>query len=87
MSLIKKADVKNHLSARHRTEIHLQPDSQADATGFPHDDNAGDDPKATESVKDSLKLSSRGGPETAPTATASESHQVLVSGQTKSAQA
>ena len=35
MSLIKKADVKNHLSARHRTEIHLyRPGSQPDATGF-----------------------------------------------------
>jgi hypothetical protein len=35
MILIKKSDVKNHLSARHRTEIHLQPPaSQPDATGF-----------------------------------------------------
>src|SRR6476620_7463164 len=42
MSLFKKADVKNHLSARHRTEIHLQPESQADATGFPHEDNTCD---------------------------------------------
>ena len=38
MSLIKKTDVKNHLSARHRTEIHLQPAIQADATGFPHEE-------------------------------------------------
>lgn len=35
MSLIKKSDVKNHLSPRHRTQIHLcQPESQPDATGF-----------------------------------------------------
>ncbi len=35
MSLIKKSDVKNHLSPRHRTQIHLcPPESQPDATGF-----------------------------------------------------
>ena len=35
MSLIKKSDVKNHLSLRYRTQIHLsQPESQPDATGF-----------------------------------------------------
>jgi hypothetical protein len=35
MSLVKKSDVKNHLSLRHRTQIHLcQPESQPDATGF-----------------------------------------------------
>lgn len=38
MSIIKKTDVKNHLSARHRTEIHLEPAIHADATGFPHDE-------------------------------------------------
>lgn len=36
MSLIKQSDVKNHLSSRHRTEIHLQPPvSGPDATGSP----------------------------------------------------
>lgn len=35
MSIIKKSDVKNHVSARHSTQIHLrQPESQPDATGF-----------------------------------------------------
>jgi hypothetical protein len=35
MSLIKQSDVKNHLSPRFRTKIHLrQPESQPDATGF-----------------------------------------------------
>jgi len=34
MSLIKKSDVKNHLSPRFRTKIHLcQPESAPDATG------------------------------------------------------
>jgi hypothetical protein len=32
MSLIKKSDVKNHLSARHQTHIHIAP--EPDATGF-----------------------------------------------------
>jgi hypothetical protein len=35
MSLIGKSDVKNHLSPRFRTEIHLcNPVSQPDATGY-----------------------------------------------------
>ena len=34
MSLIKKSDVKNHLSARHHNRMHLAPASQPDATGF-----------------------------------------------------
>ena len=35
MSLVKGSDVKNHLSLKFRTEIHLcPPESQADATGF-----------------------------------------------------
>ena len=35
MSLVKKSDVKNHLSARFRDKIHLlNPESQPDATGF-----------------------------------------------------
>ncbi|HVU45036.1 MAG TPA: hypothetical protein VHD85_02855 [Terracidiphilus sp.] len=34
MSLTKKSDVKNHLSPRHRREIHLyRPESQPDPTG------------------------------------------------------
>lgn len=34
MSLTKKSDVKNHLSARHQNHIHIAPVSQPDATGF-----------------------------------------------------
>jgi hypothetical protein len=48
MSLIKKTDVKNRLSARHRTEIHLEPAIQADATGFPHDQDAGEGPRGND---------------------------------------
>ena len=44
MSLIKQSDVKNHLSARHRTRIHLaEPASQPDATGF-----SGEQPERTD---------------------------------------
>jgi hypothetical protein len=34
MTFIKKSDVKNHLSARQHSHIHLAPVSQPDATGF-----------------------------------------------------
>lgn len=38
MSVIKKSDVKNHLSRRNRTGIHLyRPEVQPDATGFSGD--------------------------------------------------
>lgn len=38
MSLVKKSDVKNHLSPHHRKGIHLTPPvSQPDATGFSED--------------------------------------------------
>jgi len=40
VSIIKRTDVNNHLSARRRTEIHLEPTHQADATGFPGDEQA-----------------------------------------------
>lgn len=43
MSLIKKSDVKNHLSARHQNRIHIAPVSQPDATGF-----SGANPEAIE---------------------------------------
>ncbi len=34
MSLIKKSDVKNHLSLQHQNRIHIAPVSQPDATGY-----------------------------------------------------
>ena len=61
MSLIKKTDVKNHLSARHRTEIHLQPAIQADSTGFPYEEPAGLGPGENDSPENPLSSSlSRG---------------------------
>ena len=64
MSLIKKSDVKNHLSPRHRTEIHLQPAIQADSTGFPYEELAG--PCGNDSTEDPLGLSGSGGRSAAP---------------------
>ncbi len=67
MSLIKQSDVKNHLSAHHRTEIHLaRPESQSDATGFTHEESASADPKETDSVENPLNTPTPGKPETAP---------------------
>ncbi|MGA8089757.1 MAG: hypothetical protein WCA10_20965 [Terracidiphilus sp.] len=67
MSLIKKADVKNHLSARHRSEIHLaRPVGQSDATDFAHEDPASEDPKGNESVENPLNISTPNKPDTTP---------------------
>lgn len=67
MSLIKRADVKNHLSARHRAGIHLtQPESHADATGFPHEESVGADQQESGSVENPLIIPSPTEPETAP---------------------
>jgi hypothetical protein len=53
VSLIKKSDVKNHLSPRHRTEIHLcPPESQPDATGFSAAESGAEQPDASDSAKD-----------------------------------
>ena len=52
MSLIKKSDVKNHLSSRHRTEIHLcPPESQPDATGFSAAESGVVPPDTSDSAK------------------------------------
>ena len=66
MSLIKQTDVKNHLSARHRTEIHLQPTIQADATGFPHEDPAGEVSHSNDPVVNPLEIPTPSEPEIVP---------------------
>jgi hypothetical protein len=62
VSLIKKSDVKNHLSPRHRTEIHLcPPESQPDATGFSAAEAGTVQPDASNSAQDRIaELSSSG---------------------------
>jgi hypothetical protein len=70
MSLIKKADVKNHLTARHRTEIHVaRPERQSGATGFPHEEPANKDPQVNDSVENSLNVPTLSDPEPAPIVT------------------
>lgn len=70
LSLIKKADVKNHLSARHRTEIHLaRPENHSDATGFAHEECESEDPKLTDSIENPLNIPTRSESETAPLVT------------------
>jgi hypothetical protein len=67
MSLIKKSDVKNHLSAHHRTEIHLAyPKSQSDGTGFAHEE---DESKIADPVQNPVITPTPSKPETAPIAT------------------
>jgi hypothetical protein len=62
MSNIEKSDVKNHLSPRFRTQIHLcPPQSQPDATGFSNEEMTGAEPKASNSTKDLLNRSSTNG--------------------------
>jgi hypothetical protein len=73
MSFIKRSDVKNHLSAHHRThrtEIHLtHPESQSDATGFAHEDATRDDPNVSDPVESPFDIPTPSQPETAPTVT------------------
>ena len=67
MSLIKRADVKNHLSARHRSEIHLaRPESQSDASGFPHEESASKDPQVKGPIEIPLNTPSPGAPDSTP---------------------
>ena len=55
MSLIKKVDVKNHLSGRHRTEIHLyRPEKEPSAAGAMEERSPGDAPEINDSDKDPL---------------------------------
>jgi hypothetical protein len=50
MSLVDKTDVKNHLSARHRTQIHLAPPpGRPDEADIPREDPAAADPNSSSS--------------------------------------
>lgn len=55
MSLTKQSDVKNHLSSRYRTRIHLAtPTSQPDATGFSEEQSERTDPLIGPATEGSL---------------------------------
>ncbi len=67
MSLNKQTDIKNHLSGRHRTEIHLQPAIHSDATGFPHEEPAaGHDSHSNDRVINPLEIPTPSEPEDVP---------------------
>ena len=67
MSLIKKADVKNHLSTRHRTEIHLcGPDDKPETTGLGEEGSVCTAPEIRDSDNDHLNSPSLSGAETSP---------------------
>lgn len=65
MSLIKKADVKNHLSARHRSGIHLtRPEGQSNAPGSAHEDSTSEGSKANDSAGNLLDIPAPSAPDT-----------------------
>jgi hypothetical protein len=67
MSLDEKSDVRNHLSARHHTQIHLTPPaSQPDAIGVPHEENTGTGPKDSGSDRKPLRVSVQNSPGSGP---------------------
>lgn len=88
MSLIKKSDVTNHLSARLRQGNHLyRPASQPDATGFSGVEPGRADPNADHSIADLVKQPSSIAPESTPIAIASSSNDAVIPAISKSAQA
>jgi hypothetical protein len=68
MSLVKRSDVKNHLSPRYRTKIHPWPLlSQPDATGFSVAESDTFSANASEFAKDYVGEHSSSGVAVAPT--------------------
>jgi hypothetical protein len=64
MSLIRQTDVKNHLSARHRSGIHVvQPQSESDATGYAQRESS----DVTSKVNDAIDALASSDLETTPT--------------------
>jgi hypothetical protein len=73
MSLVKRSDVKNHLSPRFRTKIHLcEPVSQPDATGFSSAEPEPTSPQPAEFADDFI------GEHSSPAAPGDQSRQVQV---------
>ena len=66
MSLIKQTHVKNRLSVRHRTEIHLAPtENQSNANGLLNGGSASGHPIVDDLVEEQVNLSIPSEPETA----------------------
>jgi hypothetical protein len=86
MSLIKKADVKNHLSTRHRTEIHLcQPEDELGTAGSGEEGSVGTAQEIRDSEDDHLNAATLSGTETSLTVTASDPSPAIDSARSKSA--
>jgi hypothetical protein len=85
MSLIKKSDVKNHLSSRNRSEIHLhRSSSQPDATGF---SGGQSDSISSNAVEKMRNLPTSSGPEIVPTRAQADSNHAVTLADSKSAKA
>lgn len=90
MSLIKKSDVKNHLSNRYRNRngIHLQPaTSQPDATGFSGEQSERADSNANSTVEEQGNRPSASGQGNLPVETGRDSSGLVTTTDSKSAQA
>lgn len=87
MSLFEQSGVKNHLSSRHRTQIHLQPPvSRPDATGLSSTEPSVRNANPSEFVKDySMEHAISGKPVTA-TVSSTGFVDPLASAASKSAQ-
>ena len=66
MSLIKKSDVKNHLSARRRSRMHPQPQRPADAPGAVHEELAGVAREGIAPLEGHVNIGSRRGQQSVP---------------------
>ena len=86
--IIKKSDVKSHLSPRRHTGIHLhQPASQPDATGFSGEDSGKLDSQAGLGIQKSSEQPASSALNTSSAAIESDLKPVLVPTVPKSAQA
>jgi hypothetical protein len=86
MTFIKEADVKNHLSARHRTENHLsRPESQPDATGFAGAGSESADPQMKDLAVEQLDQLAPIQLDSASNVTSPDSSQVAAPATSKSA--
>lgn len=88
MSIVKKSDVKNHLSLRYRTQIHLcRPDSQPDATGYSAAESSAVQSNPSIFTEDFVGEHSSSGKSVAPISGANDSPAPPTAATLKSAQA
>lgn len=88
MSVIKKSDVKNHLSTHNRNGIHLQRRaSQPDATGFSGEQAGTADSNSSSNVEDTRNRSVAGELENGPAKTGTDSSGVAMINDFKSGRA